>query len=328
MACTHSLCVLVIFATACGATRREPTDPPVVVVGPFTGTTSRWVMDGVSTADTDLHPSTRDKWVGHSKIGGLLSAVFAVNDGSTATPAMRSSGVLRSTLELISDDPVLANDNSVGMRYVAGIEDSTSIELGGRLARAQFHSNGAFDRAAPLIRGELLLPVFRYADPIRLRVTNLETSLLVTDTSLEMLVQGGVLDADVKAAVFPSVNQMVAFRPTEFGLLRVFFDPNFDGVITREESDAAIDTLVNRDVRIDDSGRVALHTSDASDANGYSLGVVLRFVRCESGWCGDDSQPCTDRVQDGDETSIDCGGSCGPCSGTAPCKLEDRKSVV
>src|SRR6185436_837646 len=32
--------------------------------------------------------------------------------------------------------------------------------------------------------------------------------------------------------------------------------------------------------------------------------------------------PCHDRVRNGDETDVDCGGSCGRCPATAACRVE------
>src|SRR5690606_23685710 len=40
---------------------------------------------------------------------------------------------------------------------------------------------------------------------------------------------------------------------------------------------------------------------------------------CDSGTCAAVSASCTDGVQNGTETDVDCGGSCGPCADGQSC---------
>jgi len=46
-------------------------------------------------------------------------------------------------------------------------------------------------------------------------------------------------------------------------------------------------------------------------------------VFCEAGSVGCAVDSCANLERDGDETSVDCGGSCGPCAGGAACAIAD-----
>ena len=53
-----------------------------------------------------------------------------------------------------------------------------------------------------------------------------------------------------------------------------------------------------------------------------SILIVLGILTLSLTSCGSDSPDpivvlptCNDGIQNGDETGIDCGGSCGPCTG-------------
>jgi hypothetical protein len=53
-----------------------------------------------------------------------------------------------------------------------------------------------------------------------------------------------------------------------------------------------------------------------------SLGFGVHLAPCPTGHCTKPiADPCHDRIRDGDETDVDCGGSCGACGAGATCAL-------
>jgi hypothetical protein len=55
-----------------------------------------------------------------------------------------------------------------------------------------------------------------------------------------------------------------------------------------------------------------------------SLGLGFHASPCTSGACaiGPIADPCADRLRDGDETDVDCGGACGACGASATCAAD------
>src|SRR4051812_42649619 len=82
------------------------------IVGPFTGSTQRFVVDSL-TLPRDDH-SFRDDLNGDGRLDNQLANVVNFLLGGTdltdATDDLIASGVLASVVEITSDDPALEND--------------------------------------------------------------------------------------------------------------------------------------------------------------------------------------------------------------------------
>ena len=59
------------------------------------------------------------------------------------------------------------------------------------------------------------------------------------------------------------------------------------------------------------------------DQNWLSFGIIVHLVPCDDGTCAPATviDHCDDRIQDGDETDIDCGGSCRACGFDTKCEV-------
>jgi hypothetical protein len=95
-----------------------------------------------------------------------------------------------------------------------------------------------------------------------------------------------------------------------------------DGQITRDEMERndLFVSLLGSDVDLFDGSEFD-PTPDSSSPDSLSIGFEVHLTPCESGRCSTQLpvDPCHDRIRDGDETDVDCGGSCHACSEAAVC---------
>src|SRR4029453_18347542 len=100
-------------------------------------------------------------------------------------------------------------------------------------------------------------------------------------------------------------------------------DTNHDGVLSLDElaRGTLIGTLLTPDVDLfDDKGAWAPAPKNAKP-DSLSIAISFHLVPCASGRCSTAmvKDHCDDRARDGDETDVDCGGSCIPCRDAAVC---------
>jgi hypothetical protein len=103
--------------------------------------------------------------------------------------------------------------------------------------------------------------------------------------------------------------QMIANDTAGHRTLAYRLDTNRDGQITRDEvmQEPLIRSLVAPDLTL--FGHQV-----------GSIGFAAHLVPCPAGGCAaPPSDTCFDRTRDGDETDVDCGGSCKPCAAGAIC---------
>jgi hypothetical protein len=80
------------------------------------------------------------------------------------------------------------------------------------------------------------------------------------------------------------------------------------------------------DVELDQSVIAFLVTADVELRDGVSyvsFALAFHLAPCAAGRCitSPPANLCRDRIRDGDETDIDCGGACQPCAGALACAL-------
>jgi hypothetical protein len=292
------------------------------VTGPYTGPTVRYAIDDI------VIPSTTEEVTGFGadldgdkrvdNVYGQVTRTLKTwgDDLTSGGPDMIASGAIRSLIELRADD--LANDDSVAIWYV-GADGDDAVPIGGRLIDGVLASNRTrtSDHRG---RARLHLPVFLDADPTEIDLYGLEVDLEPDGHGgFHGFVRGGMRSEDAMEATYAGVLQMFAANPGEHKGLRELFElstkPGNDGVITRDEffKNSLIISLLTPDIEMAGVGKVL----------SFAFGVHLRA--CPDGVC---SLPavedhCRDRVRDGGETDVDCGGGCLPCAASQACTAAD-----
>jgi hypothetical protein len=71
-----------------------------------------------------------------------------------------------------------------------------------------------------------------------------------------------------------------------------------------------------------DSGTVFMNTSTRQPMTMVGSGRCAEGERCKEGTCIAEAPACRDGVRNGDETDVDCGGSCAACAGTRRCEVD------
>jgi hypothetical protein len=288
------------------------------VVGPFTGDTHRYALDAIEFPTSheqaldfggDLDgDGTPDNQLG--SVFGNLAAQHNINEHAFDIIA---GGVIATSLEITADDPL--NDSTVGVRYL-GTPDSPFVELGGKLSDGWFRSNRTATTNAPG-EADLLLPVFDDADPTLIHAVGVELELIPDTAGGYTAHVHGVIprapaavNREFMAKVYQGIVQMIASEPSEHRVFTSIFDADKDGTISFDEvlDNSLLTSLLAPDVSFDGAQSIA-------------VGFRAHFRPCPSGQCPN-SEPfdsCFDRKRDGDETDVDCGGSCRGCEAGASC---------
>jgi len=317
-------CLVIALALAgCGGEDRGAGD----VVGPFTGPVHRFVVDSFTfSTDNAAALQLGDDLDGDGYVDnqfGMVFATLANQDDTTEHAAdMIAAGALASVVELQADE--LTNDGTVSATFY-GADGDPATAMGGTLIDGTFRSNRTQSTAVP---GEasLRLPIFRDADPTEIDLLGMELDLVPDGQGgYDGLVRGGLPASQVFVRAFPGIVQMIDADPGSHRVLTSFIDTNQDGVITLAElqQSALFRSLLVPDLRLraDDGTFAPTHDTQRGDA--LSAGFGIHLVACESGSCnsGAPSDRCHDRILDGDETDLDCGGSCLPCASTLGCQV-------
>jgi len=294
------------------------------VAGPFTGEAQRFAIDRIvvprDSAESDRYADDLDGDGKPENQLGLVSAVLAsTNDLSIDALDMIASGALASTIEIQADD--LETDSSVGVRYFGGEGDPATV-VGGRFEAGVFRSNRTADTGAPG-RALVRLPIYTNADPLVIDLEGLELDLTPDGAGgYDGLVRGGVREAAARDAAYVGLLQMIATEPERHLVFDRQLDVDLDGALSRQEvDDSVIALLVTADIALFDGDRYAPRHGVPSDS--LSLGFAIHLVPCPSGTCAA-SPPvdaCRDRIRDGDETDVDCGGSCQACADGVGCQV-------
>lgn len=286
------------------------------VVGPFTGEPRHFVVDQIrlpkdsgeagAMAD-DLGGGFRQNQLG--SVFGALGANGALNQFSTDIIA---AGVIRSRVVIVADD--LANDPTVGVSYL-GVEGAVVHELGGTLVDGTFVSN----RTRLSNHGgtaNVTLPVFQDADPSTVNVIAAQMELVPDGSGgFDGILQGAVEHGEVLEATSAGVLQQLENAPRDHLFMWLLTDTNGDGTVTRDEvitSDLIVSFLAP-DIEI-------------GEVEATTIGFAFHLSPCASESDCPTAVPvntCFDRVLDGDETALDCGGSCKACPAGRACAVTD-----
>ncbi len=299
------------------------------VVGPFTGTTYRYVVDQFWLPGNDNGAQMEaDDLTGDGIVVdqfGIMTGLLAYShDLSTAGPAMMASGVIASTVEILADD--LSDDPTVQVTYFGAAGD-TPTPIGGSLAGGMFVSNRTATTAVPG-SASVVLPVFVDADPSVFRVDGLEMNLTSDGSGgFDGFVGGGIPEPIALDTAAAGIVQMIASDPTTHVELADQVDTNHDGQLSLAEvsSSSYLEANLAPDLSLYDGGVYApAPASDARPGDSLSVGFAIHLSPCASGSCPPpQTDSCHDRILDGTETALDCGGgACQSCPGNAQCAVD------
>ena len=281
------------------------------IVGPFTGPTTRFAIDHIMLptnsveAEADADDLDGDMYP-DNQLGSVIATLVGEGDGTTHGDDMIGAGVIASSITLQAPD--LDTADKAGATYL-GADGDSATTMGGFIAHGAFTSNRTRTTRVP---GEatLVLPVFADADPVTVELDAMELDLAPDGSGgYNALVRGGVIEANVFPAITPAIIQMIASDPPNYPYLAHSIDANRDGQITPDEvaQSAILDSLLEADVMLFGQHMV-------------SFGFAVHLVPCASGTCAPPpTDTCFDRVRDGDETDVDCGGSCQACPVAPSC---------
>jgi len=296
------------------------------VVGPFTGDVHRYVVDAFDLPRTpsearavaaDLNGDS----VVDNQLGEVTASLFSQDDGNTHDVDIIRAGVIASTVEIQADD--LIGDPTVGVTYI-GADGEPAVAVGGRLIDGAFASNRTADTRVPG-SAVLHLPVLADADPVVVEIDGLEIDLSPDGLGgFDAIVRGGVPATQLLPAVVGPLVQMLDANPGDHRGLALLLDTNKDGVIsTAELTDPSgfVAALLAPDIRLFDRDGTYDPGPSSDGPLAVSAAFRLHLAPCPAGRCiaGLPADPCHDRVLDGDETDVDCGGSCGPCGTARAC---------
>jgi hypothetical protein len=313
--------LLLLALAACGDGESDD------VVGPFTGEVHRYVVDSFTfPASGDEARQLGDDLNGDDTVDNQFGMVVATltnqHDVTQHAPDMIAAGVLASVVELQADS--LADDPTVSATLYGAAGDPATA-TGGTLIDGTFRSNRTRTTAVPG-GARLRLPIFRDADPTQIDVVGMELDLTPDGHGgFDGRVRGGFLADEVFARAFPGIVQMIEADPTAHRVFTSLIDANQDGVLTLDElrRSTLFASLLAPDVRLfaADGSFSPGHGSFAPDS--LSAGFAIHLVPCEAGTCssGAPADRCHDRILDGDETEVDCGGSCAKCAPGRACAI-------
>jgi len=191
-------------------------------------------------------------------------------------------GVIFSALVMTHD----ASGSSADMIASGAIASSVDVQDG----RATYHGR---DSDATIV-----LPVFADADPVVLPIDHVQISLVPDGTGYTGFVRGGVPIAAARTAAYAGVQQMMTDNSTAHLIFARALDVDHDGKITTDEiaNSSLLGAFLVPDLQAD-----------------QELSVGIRVQLLDGPIVAVPADPCHDRVQDGDEIAIDCGGSCMAC---------------
>jgi hypothetical protein len=242
-------------------------------------------------------------------------------DLSPHSADMIASGALQSFVEIVADD--LAHDDTASIRYI-GREDLTANAFGGRIVDGAFMSNRTRETTHPGF-ARPMLPIFVNADPVDVQITGPEIDLAPDGTGgYDGILRGGIRRQNAHEAAHRGLVQMFETEPVRhLAFLRGIDSDENDELSIEEMQDSVIGILLAADVQLFD-GNAFSPTAGSAKPDSVSLAFGFHLTPCPEGACVTSplEHACRNRVRDGDETDVDCGGSCQACWTDKTCAVD------
>jgi len=284
---------------------------------PFTGTVHRYAIDRYDfPTSSDQARQLGDDLDGDHAIDnqvGMLAASLA-NQMDIARNPLDQHALLPSVFEINAHD--LENDDHVGVSYV-GRPGDVPTPASGRFEDGNYVSARTVDRVH-LANGALVLPIFADADPVEFPIQRGEIDLVADGTGGYTGRLRGVIDPQIaldQAAT--AIYRMLRSNPHDHLWLSEILtqdlfgeDPAVEVTLANIQTSSALKSLLAPDLQIDGQ-------------RWLSFGFGFHLVPCDEGSCAPATviDHCDDRVQDADETDLDCGGSCRACGFDSRCAV-------
>ncbi|MDX2091069.1 MAG: hypothetical protein SFX73_24630 [Kofleriaceae bacterium] len=283
------------------------------VTGPFTGDEHRYAVVAIhipsdASAAERFAADLDGDGMPENQFGAITSLLATTNDLSLNASDMIASGAIASRVEIKADD--LTNDPTVGVRYL-GAEGDVAVVAGGTLVSGAFRSNRTATTRVPGA-ATLRLPVYTNADPLTVELVGMELDLDPDGRGgFDAVVRGGLRVDHARAIAYAGLVQMFETEPARHVVFARGIDADRDSVLSRNELDnSVIALLVKADIELVDAPAIS-----------FAFGVHLSPCTSEGCGRGTVAEPCRDRVHNGNETDVDCGGSCQPCAPAKHCMM-------
>jgi hypothetical protein len=303
-----ALTAIAVTLLACGSSADSDNDD---VVGPFTGVTHRYVVDSFglprnNAEARDLAGDLDGSEYAQNLVGQTIALLRTYYDITDHGADMVASGAISSSVEIVADD--LTDDDTVSFRYL-GADGAPTTIAGGTFVAGEFRSNRARTTSVPGA-AELHLPVFRDADPSVLPLDGMEVDMSPDGAGgYTATIRGGINYTVARRVAGEGLAQMIQAAPASHLIMLDMFDKSpKDYRVTPQEVSA--NSLLQAFLSSDLQG----------DAHLISFAFSVHLRPCDAGGCPAATfDHCFDRVHDGDESDVDCGGSCRACIGGAAC---------
>jgi hypothetical protein len=296
----------IVFALLAGCT-----GGPDDVIGPFTGTPRRYVVDSFTLprSNADARALAQDldgDGVVDNTLGMVISTMSQYSDITDHADDMIASGALASTFIIQAND--YWDDPTVSVTYY-GSDGAPATRVGGTFQESLFVSNRTATTQVP---GAVLarLPIFVDVDPIEVPLFGVQMTLVPDGTGFDAHVSAAIDHKEALMRTYGALVSLIAAEPDKHRDMLTILDGDHDYEVEypEVETNSLMAALFYPDLKID--GRSAL-----------SIGFHAHLSPCDEGSCiqtpPDDT--CFDRVTDGDESDVDCGGSCRSCKQDEAC---------
>lgn len=292
-------------------TSAPPTDAP------FTGQVHRYAIDtfDLPTSNQQARVLADDLDGDHqvdNQVGMVIATLGTQADLAPNPTDLRN--LLPSAVEINTHD--LIDDDHVGVSYIGRPGDASTLATG-TFSAGVFVSERTRDTTHPA-NGAMVLPVFADADPTEFPFEHGEIDLQPDGNGGYKGELRGVIDPDIALMqAAQSTYQMLRANPhdhVEFA--QVLTGDKFDDTepppepvtLANIEASPLMQSMLAPDLTLD-------------GVHWLSFGFGFHLVPCDEGTCAPATviDHCDDRVQDADETDIDCGGSCRACGFDTKC---------
>lgn len=299
----------VALLAACGG------DDDGDVRGPFTGEVRRFFLTSFqlpidNTSTTGLGADfDRDGKVDNA-LGTILTSLGVAGDLTPHGPDMIAAGAIASYIEIQADD--LTDDPTAGVTFYGKDGDPATV-MGGVIENGAFVSNRTRTTKVPGA-GIARLPVFEDADPVALPLAWVEIDLGSDGAGgYDAVLRGGLPAAEATMVAYEGVLEMMTTNPQGHTVFQRVLDMNMDGELTLDEvaSSSLLGLLLRPDLEL-----------GGEDHLSFAFGAHF----APEPPTAQPTTRCADRIKDGDETDIDCGGTdpaCPRCTAGAMCSLPD-----
>jgi hypothetical protein len=222
-----------------------------------------------------------------------------------------AAGKATNVVELFADS--LSDDTAAGV-LITGVAGFPVAPIGGHIQDGKFISNLT---ANTTFIGEttIQIPIFADATPSVVQLSHYQLELVSDGRGgYDGRIFGLVPKASIEEIVGSGMAQSLNAHPEQHSIFYPLLNTNRDRRITGDE-------VLNHSIVSIFSSSETKETPNGPFV-GSSFGFGIHLLPCAEGSCAQaPSASCFDLAKNGDETDIDCGGSCGKCIGGRQCAL-------